>query len=101
MWHTHQGPRWWQVWLPLLLAGGLLVLEPQAHLSPGGHQFAQFLIALLMYGVFIGWMWRTRGAHLHEEYEREQGQEHRRRAGQQRRALSLSTHKPWEDTWQS
>jgi hypothetical protein len=54
-----------------------------------------------MYGVFIGWMWRTRGAHLHEEYEREQGQEHRRRAGQQQRALSMSTHKPWEDTWQS
>jgi hypothetical protein len=100
MWHTYRGPRWWHVWVPLLLVGGLLVLEPQTPLSPGGHQVAQFLIALLMYGIFISWLWCSRGARLHEEYEREQVQEHRRRARQQRRELSRSTHKLWEDTWQ-
>jgi hypothetical protein len=99
MCHTHQGPRWWQVWVPLLLVGGLLGLESQAPLSPGGHQVAQFLIALLMYGVFMGWVWCTRGAFINETYEREQAKEWRRRARQQRRELSLSTHKPWEEAW--
>ena len=101
MWHTYQAPRWWHVWIPLLLVGGLLVVEPQIPLSPGGHEAAQFLIILLMYGVFMSWLWCSRGARLHEEYEREQVQAHRRRARQQRRQLSMSTHKLWEDTWQS
>jgi len=100
MWHTYRSPRWWHVWVPLLLVSGLLVLEPQLPLSPGGHEAAQFLIVLLMYGVFMSWLWYSRGARLHEEYEREQGQEQRRRARQQRRQLSRSTHKLWEDTWQ-
>jgi hypothetical protein len=104
MWHTYQGPRWWHVWVPLLLVGGLLALEPRAPLSPGGHQVAQFLIVLLMYGVFLGWMWCTRGARLHAEYEREQAQERTRRVRQQRREFSMSTHAPWEGSslpWQS
>jgi hypothetical protein len=100
MWHTFQRPRWWHVWVPLLLVGGLLVVEPQTPLSPGGHQAAQFLIVLLMYGIFMRWLWCSRGARLHEAYEREQGQEQRRRARQQRRELSRSTHTSWEDTWQ-
>jgi hypothetical protein len=95
MWHTYQGPQWWHVWVPLLLVGGLLALESQAPLSPGGHQVAQFLIALLMYGVFIGWMWCTRGTRLHEGSERQQAREYLHRARQH-----MSTHKSWEDTWQ-
>jgi hypothetical protein len=75
MWHTCQAPPWWHVWVPLLLVGGLLVLEPQTPLAPDGHQVAQFLIALLMYGVFMGWLWCARGARRHEAYEREQAQE--------------------------
>ena len=98
--HTRQGPRWWQVWIPLLLVGGLLVLESQATLSPGGHQVAQLLMTLLMFGVFMAWVWCSRGARLHEEYEHEQDKERIRRARQQRRALGLSDHEPWEDTWQ-
>jgi hypothetical protein len=99
MWHTRQGPRWWQVWVPLLLVGGLLALEPRAPLSPGGHQVAQLLIVLLMYSVFLGWVWCTRGARLNEEYERERAHERTRKVRQQRRDLAMSTHKSWEDTW--
>jgi hypothetical protein len=78
--------------------GGLLVLEPQAPLSPGEHQVAQFLIVLLMYGVFMGWLWCYRGARLHEEYEREQAHECARKARQQRRERAMSTSMTWEDT---
>jgi hypothetical protein len=99
--HTCRGLRWWQVWMPLVLVGGLLVLEPQAPLSPDGHQVTQFLIVLLMYGVFMGWLWCYRGAHLHEEYEREQAHERARKARQQRRTLTMSTYVPWEDTSRS
>jgi hypothetical protein len=97
MWDTHQNPRWWQVWVPLLLVGGLLALEPQTPLSPGGHQVAQLLMMLLMFGIFMGWVWRTRGAHLHEDYEREQDQERIRQARQQRRGLVRRDYEPWED----
>ena len=96
--HTCQRPRWWHVCVPLLLVGGLLVLEPQAPLSPGGHQVAQFLMVLLMYGVFMGWVWCYRGARLHAEYEREQAHDHARQARQQRRELARSTYMLWEDT---
>ena len=99
--HTCRGLRWWQVWVPLVLVGGLLVLEPQAPLSPDGHQVTQFLIVLLMYGVFMSWLWCYRGARLHEEDEREQAHERVRKARQQRRALAMSTSVLWEDTSRS
>ena len=98
MQHTYRGLRWWQVWGPLVLVGGLLMLEPQAPLSPEGHQVTQFLIVLLMYGIFMGWLWCYRGSHLHVEDEREQAHEHVRQARQQRRELTMSTYVPWEDT---
>ena len=97
MQHTYRGLRWWQVWVPLVLVGVLLVLEPQAPLSPGGHQVAQFLIVLLMYGVFMSWLWCYRGARLHEEDEREQAHERARQDRQQRRALAMRIYMPWED----
>ena len=99
--HIGQRPRWWQVWAPLLLVGGLLVLEPQVPLSSGEHQVVQFLIVLLMYGVFMGWVWCSRGARLHEEYEREQAHERARKARQQRRERAMSTSIPWENTSRS
>jgi hypothetical protein len=98
MWYTRQSPRWWQVWVPLALVGGLLVLESQAPLSPGGHQVAQFLIMLLMYGVFMGWLWCYRGACLHAEDKCEQARERARKARPQRRELAMSICMPWEDT---
>jgi hypothetical protein len=74
--HKRQGPRWWNVWLPILLlflVGGLLVLEPQAPLSPGGHKIAQMAIALLMYGLVTCWVWCNRVAlileSLFEKYQ--------------------------------
>ena len=101
MWHTRQRPRCWHVWVPLVLVGGLLVLEPQAPLSPGGHQVAQFLIVLLMYGVFMGWLWCYREVRLHEEDECEQAHERARKARQQRRELAMSAYAPWEGTSRS
>jgi hypothetical protein len=99
--HTGQSPQWWQVWAPLLLASGLLALEPQVSLSPGGHQVAQLLIVLLMYGIFLGWLWCYRGACPQEEYERKQAHEHARQTRQPRRELAMSTHVLWEDTLRS
>jgi hypothetical protein len=103
MWHTRQGPRWWNIWLAflLLLLGGLLALEPQGPLSPGGHPIAQLVLALLMYGVVVIWLWCNRGAIVNKEYEREQAQERRRAARQQRRERMMSDHEPWDDAWQS
>jgi hypothetical protein len=51
----------------------------------------------LMYGVFMGWLCHYRGAHFHEEYEREQAHECARKARQQGRELAMSTSMPWED----
>jgi hypothetical protein len=99
--HIHQRPQWWHVCVPLLLVGGLLGLEPQAPLSPGGHQVAQSLIMLLMYGVFMGWLWCCRGTHLHKEYEREQAHNYARKARQQRRELAMSPCMSREDTLRS
>jgi hypothetical protein len=66
------GPTWWHAWVPLLFLGGLLVLEHQAPLSPGGHKLVQLALTLLMYGVVVGWLRCNRGALVHEAYEREQ-----------------------------
>src|SRR5262245_51836077 len=98
MWHTRQSLRWWQAWVPLLLVGGLLVLEPQVPLSPGGHQVVQFLIVLLMYGVFMSWLWCYRGTRFYEEYEREQAHERARKARPQRQEVAMRTSMPWGET---
>ena len=95
--HTRQGPRWWKTGGLLLLLGGLLVLEPQAPLSPGGHKVALLAMTLLMYGIVACWLRYNRGALINETYAREQAQEWRRRARQQQRALVMSDDEPWED----
>ena len=97
--HKRQGPRWWHAWVPLLLLGGLLVLEHQAPLSPGGHQVAEIALALLMYGVVVCWLRCKRGALVHEEYEREQKQERAYRVRRQRQEPAMSDHEPWDDAW--
>ena len=95
--HTRQGLRWWTAWVPLLLVGGSLVLEPQLPLSPGGHQIVRLGMTLLLFGIIVYWLRRNRGALINEVYEREQAQEWRRRARQQQRALVRSDDEPWED----
>ena len=69
--YRRRGPRWWNVWLPLLLLllGGLLVLEPQGPLSPGGQPIAQLVLALLMYGVVAVWLRCNRGALVNKAYD--------------------------------
>jgi len=95
--HTRQGPRWWKTGGLFLLVGGLLILEPQASLSPGGHKVALLAMTLLMYGIVAYWLRYNRGALIHETYAREQAQEWKRRARQQQRALVMSDDEPWED----
>jgi ABC-type nickel/cobalt efflux system permease component RcnA len=104
--YRRQGPRWYNIWLPLLLLmlGGLLVLEPQGSLSPAGHPITQIVLALLMYGVVAIWLWCNRRAVLNQAYEHAQAQEHRHAAGQQQRDGGMSDHEPWEEVgppWQS
>ena len=70
--HTRQGPRWWQTGVLPLLLGGLLALEPQAPLSPGGHKVALLAMTLLMYGIVACWLRDNRGALINETYAREQ-----------------------------
>ena len=95
--HTRHGPRWWKTGGLLLLLGGVLVLEPQAPLSPGGHKVALLAMALLLYGIAAYWLRHNREALINETYAREQAQEWRRRARQQQRALVMSDDAPWED----
>src|SRR5215831_16312426 len=101
---TRRGPRWWHVGVPVLALGGLLVLEHQAPLSPGGHTIAQLVIALLMYGVVRYWLHHNRGALLHEAYERARPQEVTRSTRQPRRESIRRARAPWDDAgrpWQN
>ena len=97
--HTRQGPRWWNIWLPLLLLGGLLVLEHLAPLSPGGHKIAELAITLFMYGGGVCWLRCNRGALVHQEYEREQKRERASKARQPRPAPVILDDESWEDAW--
>ena len=95
---THQGPRWWTAWVPLLLVGGPLALEPQLSLSPGGHQLVRLVMALLLFGIVVSWLRRNRGALINEAYERER-QERLYKSLQQRRESAMRDEEPWDDAW--
>jgi hypothetical protein len=94
-------PRW-DVWLPPLLLlplGGLLVLEPQGPRSPAGHPIVQLVLALLMYGVVVLWLWCIRSALAHEAYKRARAQERAHTGRPQRPEPAISTHEPGDDAW--
>lgn len=95
--HTRQSLQWWKAGVPFLLLGGLLGLEPQVPLSPGGHQIVQLAIVLLMFGVALYWLRYNRGALVNEAYEREQAQVQTHTARQQQRELSMDDSEPWDD----
>ena len=99
--HTRQGPRWWNVWLPLMLLflGGLLLLEPQGPLSPAGHSIVQIVLALLIYGVVVIWLRYNRGALLNREYEREQAQARASTARQPQPEPIIHDDEPWDEAW--
>jgi UDP-N-acetylmuramyl pentapeptide phosphotransferase/UDP-N-acetylglucosamine-1-phosphate transferase len=48
-------PAWWQLWLLLLVLGGLAVLDARASLSSAGHKLVEAGIVLLVYGLI--WLW--------------------------------------------
>jgi len=97
--HTRQEPRWWNVCLPLMLLGGLLLLEPQSPLSPAGHSIVQAVLALLMYGAVVIWLRYNRGALLNKEYEREQAQGRASMARQPRQEPIIHDDEPWDEVW--
>ena len=72
MWHTCQS-QMVAVWVPLP-GGRVAGAGTPGSLSPGGHQVAQFLIMLLMYGVFMGGCGAIVGR-AHEEDKCEQAHE--------------------------
>jgi hypothetical protein len=95
---TRQGPRWWTAWVPLLLVGGSLALEPQIPLSPGGHQIVRLAMTLLMFGIIVYWLRRNRGALINEAYEHER-KERVYKSMQPRRESAMSDEEPWDDAW--
>jgi len=95
---TRQGSRWWTAWVPLLLVGGALALEPQISLSPGEHQIVRLAMTLLIFGIIVYWLRRNRGALINEAYERER-KERLYKSMQQRRASAMSDHECSDDAW--
>ncbi|HEY7491365.1 MAG TPA: hypothetical protein VIH59_09690 [Candidatus Tectomicrobia bacterium] len=101
MQHKRQSPMRWYLWLPLLLLlplGGLLVLEPQGPRAPAEYPIAQLVLALLMYGVVVLWLWGIRWALARKERKRGQKQVRAYSVGQQQQE-SVSTQEPWDDVW--
>ena len=86
---THQGPRWWTAWVPLLLVGGALALEPQ---------IMRLAMTLLIFGIIVYWLRRNCGALINEAYERER-KERLYKSMQQRRASAMSDHECSDDAW--
>ena len=95
---TRQGPRWWTAWVPLLLVGGSLALEPQIPLSTGEHQIVRLAMTLLIFGIIVYWLRRNRGALINEAYEHER-KERVYKIIQQRRESAMSDEEPWNSAW--
>src|SRR5262249_3887082 len=96
-----QEPTWRHAWGPLLLLGGLLVLERQLPLSPGGHWITELVIALLLYGLVGYWLWYTRKTPTFNEHT---GEKERERAHQDIAhpgAPASTDHEPWDYSWLS
>ena len=108
--HNRQSPMRWYAWLfplLLLLLGGLLVLEPQGPRSPGGHPIAQLVLALLMYGVVVIWLWCIRWGLVREEKAREQhqawapqGRHQSQEPAMRTNELSDANWRPWQHNGQ-
>ena len=102
--HKRPASMWCHTWVPLLLLAGLLVLVHQARLSPGGYQVAAFVMALLVYGFVMYWLWCTRRISRHQTVERTQQQGRTHPGRQQRREPARSDHESWDNAlipWQN
>ena len=93
---TRQGPRWWTAWIPLLLVGEALALEPRIPWSPGLHQIVRLAMMLLMFGIIVYWLRHNRGALVNAVYEHER-KERVYKSMQQKRESVMSAYEPWED----
>ena len=96
-----QVPTWRHAWGPLLLLGGLLVLERQLPLSPGGHQIAELVIALLLFGLVGYWLWYTRETPGFDDHTDEKKQERTHRVTVHQGVPASSDHEPWDYSWLS
>jgi hypothetical protein len=105
--HKRQNLVRWYVWVPpllVLLLVGLLVLEPQGPRTPAGHPIAQLVLALLIYGVVMIWLWCIRWALTNKADKRAQQQERVHMVRQQLQEPVISTHESWDDVllpWQN
>jgi len=96
-----QAPRWRNAWGPLLLLGGLLMLAHQVPLSPGGHRIAELVIALLMYGLVVYWLWYTRETPAFDDHTDEKKPKRTLQATQHPRASASRDHEAWDYSWLS
>jgi hypothetical protein len=102
--HKRPAPMWWHTWVPLLLLAGLLVLVHQARLFPGGYQVAALVMALLMYGFVMYWLWCTRRTSRRAAVARAQQQERTHPGRQPRREPARSDSQIWDNAfipWQN
>jgi hypothetical protein len=54
--HTQQHPAWWQLYLTFPLLIGLFAVEHALNLSAFGHQVAQIVVILSVFGVVRAWV---------------------------------------------
>jgi hypothetical protein len=73
----HRRPAWWQLWLLLLVLGGLSVLDARAPLTAGWHKVVEAGIVLLVYGLIWIWLRASEAAWLCEMagQEKERGKD--------------------------
>jgi hypothetical protein len=62
----HDHPAWWQLWLLLLMLGGLSVLDARAPLTAGWHKVVEAGIVLLVYGLIWTWLRANEAAWLRD-----------------------------------
>jgi hypothetical protein len=101
----HKRPAsWWHTWVPLLLLAVLLVLVHQARLFPAGYQMIALVMALLIYGFVMYWLWCTRWTSRHSAVARAQQQGRAHPGRQLRREPARRDQDFWDDSfipWQN
>jgi hypothetical protein len=60
-------PKWWQLFAVFLLGVILLAIQHALSMSAGGHEFAQILIVVVMFGLMFGWINKNAAALLDVE----------------------------------
>jgi hypothetical protein len=70
MYGKKQRPSWWLLYLSLPVMIGLFVIEMRLSLSDAGHQLAQIIIVLVIFGFIWVWLNANTGAIIQEDLEK-------------------------------